>query len=415
MKFVGPLAFVVTSLSCVQGQVGLWGQCGGIGYTGSTVCASGAVCTKQNDYYSQCIPSANTPSPSSNPTTPTPKPTPSTLKPSTSSPSTPSPPSSGVGKLPTNFTWTSTGPLVSAKNDGRNIRGVKDPTIVQIGDTYHVFGSVVSEAVGYNMVYFSFKDFALANQATFYYLVNTPIGPGYRAAPELFYFEPQNLWYLVFQNSNVAYSTNKDITNPNGRTVPKQFYTTEPSIITQKKGNGGWVDMFVICDSANCYLFSSDDNGHLYRAQTSISNFPNGMSQPVIAMQATDIYSLFEASAVYKAGNQYLLIVEAIGSDGQRYFRSWTSNSIAGTWTPLADTEAKPFARSNNVVFPGGAWTKSISHGELIRTQTDQTITLDLCKPIRFLYQGLDPSSGGSYNDLPWQLALLTQTNSPGC
>ncbi|CAK4453053.1 unnamed protein product [Aphanomyces euteiches] len=394
MKFVGPLAFVVTSLSCVQGQVGLWGQCGGIGYTGSTVCASGAVCTKQNDYYSQCIPSANTPSPSSNPTTSTPKPTPSTSKPSTSSPSTPSPPSSGVGKLPTNFTWTSTGPLVSAKNDGRNIRGVKDPTIVQIGDTYHVFGSVVSEAVGYNMVYFSFKDFAQANQATFYYLVNTPIGPGYRAAPVVFYFEPQKLWTSPTRTGG---------------------HTTEPSIITQNKGNGGWVDMFVICDSAHCYLFSSDDNGHLYRAQTAISNFPNGMSQPMIAMQATDIYSLFEVSAVYKAGNQYLLIVEAIGSDGQRYFRSWTSNSIAGTWTPLADTEANPFARSNNVVFPGGAWTKSISHGELIRTQTDQTITLDLCKPIRFLYQGLDPSSGGSYNGLPWQLALLTQTNSPGC
>ncbi|KAG9414616.1 hypothetical protein AC1031_008021 [Aphanomyces cochlioides] len=237
----------------------------------------------------RCAPSktsANTPSPSSNPTTSTPKP-------STSSPSTPSPPSSGVGKLPTNFTWTSTGPLVSAKNDGRNIRGVKDPTIVQIGDTYHVFGSVVSEAVSYNMVYFSFKDFAQANQATFYYLVNTPIGPGYRAAPEVFYFEPQKLWYLVFQNSNVAYSTNKDITNPNGWT-----------------GNGGWVDMFVICDSVNCYLFSSDDNGHLYRAQTSISNLPNGMSQPVIAMQATDIYSLFEASAVYKAGNQYTVLVD---------------------------------------------------------------------------------------------------------
>lgn len=30
-------------------------QCGGQGYTGATACASGTTCTKQNDYYSQCI------------------------------------------------------------------------------------------------------------------------------------------------------------------------------------------------------------------------------------------------------------------------------------------------------------------------------------------------------------------------
>jgi hypothetical protein len=35
--------------------VALYGQCGGIGYTGSTICASGR-CVKSNDYYSQCLP-----------------------------------------------------------------------------------------------------------------------------------------------------------------------------------------------------------------------------------------------------------------------------------------------------------------------------------------------------------------------
>jgi len=32
-----------------------WGQCGGIGWTGPTVCASGSTCTKQNEWYSQCL------------------------------------------------------------------------------------------------------------------------------------------------------------------------------------------------------------------------------------------------------------------------------------------------------------------------------------------------------------------------
>ncbi|KAL3426760.1 glycosyl hydrolase family 10 [Phlyctema vagabunda] len=32
-----------------------WGQCGGSGFTGSTICACGSTCTFQNDWYSQCL------------------------------------------------------------------------------------------------------------------------------------------------------------------------------------------------------------------------------------------------------------------------------------------------------------------------------------------------------------------------
>lgn len=41
-----------------SGTVALYGQCGGINYTGSTTCASGATCFEYNPYYSQCISSA---------------------------------------------------------------------------------------------------------------------------------------------------------------------------------------------------------------------------------------------------------------------------------------------------------------------------------------------------------------------
>ncbi|MFG3299617.1 non-reducing end alpha-L-arabinofuranosidase family hydrolase [Micromonospora chersina] len=120
---------------------------------------------------------------------------------------------------------------------------------------------------------------------------------------------------------------------------------------------------------------------------------------------------LFEASNVYRVGDQYLLLVEAIGSDGRRWFRSWTAPAITGPWTALADTESNPFARANTVSFPGGAWTRDISHGELIRSGYDQTLTVSPCN-LRYLYQGLDPAAGGDYNGLPWRLGLLTQTNS---
>ncbi|KAK6613436.1 Endo-1,4-beta-xylanase 1-like protein 1 [Botrytis cinerea] len=48
-----------TSTAAASGTgaaVALYGQCGGVNYKGSTVCAAGATCTAQNDYYSQCIP-----------------------------------------------------------------------------------------------------------------------------------------------------------------------------------------------------------------------------------------------------------------------------------------------------------------------------------------------------------------------
>ncbi|KAF5315151.1 hypothetical protein D9619_007055 [Psilocybe cf. subviscida] len=37
------------------GTVARYGQCGGNGYTGATVCVSPYTCTKSNDYYSQCL------------------------------------------------------------------------------------------------------------------------------------------------------------------------------------------------------------------------------------------------------------------------------------------------------------------------------------------------------------------------
>jgi hypothetical protein len=76
--------------------------------------------------------------------------------------------------------------------------------------------------------------------------------------------------------------------------------------------------------------------------------------------------------------------------------RSWTAPAIIGPWTALADSEATPFARANNVTFDGTAWTQDISHGEMIRSRIDQTLTISP-RNLRYVYQGMDPNASDPY------------------
>ncbi|GLB37982.1 putative cellulose-binding GDSL lipase acylhydrolase [Lyophyllum shimeji] len=66
------IALALAPRSLAQGAA--WSQCGGIGWTGATTCVAGCICTKLNDYYSQCIPGtgSSTSTTSSSSTTPAP-------------------------------------------------------------------------------------------------------------------------------------------------------------------------------------------------------------------------------------------------------------------------------------------------------------------------------------------------------
>ncbi|MEV6878743.1 non-reducing end alpha-L-arabinofuranosidase family hydrolase [Amycolatopsis sp. NPDC051128] len=342
-----------------------------------------------------------------------PVPTTTPTSPTTTTPTTTTSGPPPTGSLPSSFRWSSSGPLIGPKPDSAHPNvAVKDTSVIYHGGKYHVFASTYTD--GYNLMYTSFTDWSQASAAPQYYLDRSPLGRGYRAAPQVFYFAPQRLWYLVYQTgAGGSYSTTSDINRPETWSAPKNFYGSMPQIVRDNIGNGYWVDFWTVCDTAKCYLFSSDDNGHLYRSETTLASFPNGFTNTVIAMRDANRNRLFEASNVYKiAGkSQYLLLVEAIGTDGRRYFRSWTAPAVAGPWTALADSESNPFARANNVTFPGGAWTRDISHGEMVRSNPDQTMEISPCK-LSYLYQGMDPNASGDYNHLPWRLGLLTQTNS---
>jgi beta-glucosidase len=97
------LTAVALAISLVEAQQPLYAQCGGIGWTGGTTCVSGAVCTKLNDYYYQCLAGTSTTTTTQPPTTTT---TPTTTNPTTTTTTTSSSPS-GTGA------WAS--PVAKAK------------------------------------------------------------------------------------------------------------------------------------------------------------------------------------------------------------------------------------------------------------------------------------------------------------
>lgn len=301
--------------------------------------------------------------------------------------------------------WKSTGVLIKPISDAtHDLVSVKDPTVVRYDNRWHVFATTANARGNWSMLYLSFADWADAADAKPYYLDQNPNLRGYHCAPQVFYFRPQKKWYLIYQSQPPQYSTTDDLSKPETWTKPQSFFATKPAGAARL-----WIDFWVICDDTYAYLFSTGDDGRLYRSRTRIEDFPKGMSDPEIAIQGRR-NDVFEGSMTYriKGTGTYLTLIEALGP--ARYYRAWTSDRLDGEWTPVpdADTFQKPFAGINNVTFDEGVtpWTKDISHGELIRDGYDQTLTIDP-NNLEMLYQGRDPTSNGRYSLLPYRLGLL--------
>lgn len=316
-----------------------------------------------------------------------------------------------LSRLKSPFSWVSSGPLLQpVKRTEDPCIAVKDPTIVQFGDRWHLYYTIRSRKRTHQIEYCNFAVWGEANKARRHVLKLTD---GYCCAPQVFYFTPHKQWYLVYQMTDPtrrvtlqpAFSTSTNLADPSSWSEPTLLFDVHPENIRF------WIDFWIICAEDKAHLFFTSNNGRMWRAETNLSNFPQGWSQPRVVLRD----DLSEASHIYRLNglNQYLALVEAQEAGGRRYYKAYLADKLDGDWQRLAATVELPFAGKPNVRFPGEPWTDSVSHGELLRAGYDERLEVDP-KTLQFLYQGVSDADrkGKLYGDIPWRLGLLKATDN---
>lgn len=296
-----------------------------------------------------------------------------------------------------NPTWNVDDPILfRTKAEPFDHFAVKDPTIVFTNGRYHMFYTGANASGGWQMLYSTATTLEGFRTAPHVFL--TRISESYFAAPEVFFFEPQGLWYLIYQDGTfgAAYATTNNIADPNSWSGPHSLGIS---------GNLGW-DYYVICDTASCYMYNSPDDGsrRIFLRRTSLSSFPTGWSAPTISLTDT-----FEGVNVYRsiADGQYYLVVEDLLDN--RYYELWTSTSAGGPWTRVSEK----WAWRGNLTFNGSAWTNNVSHGDILRAGINQRLEISDINHVDFLIQGTTQLSCCPYQQIPWDLGIIRNYPRP--
>lgn len=296
--------------------------------------------------------------------------------------------------------WQASAPLLTPRaGDYFDNVAVKDPTIVRFEGRWHLVYTARGTN-GYGLGYVSADALDRIEAAPRHPLAQLDGPQDYAAAPQLFFFRPQETWYLIYQtraaNYQPVYSTNKHLGDPAGWSPPQPLVAKEEA--------AKWIDFWIICDSERAYLFFTRNHKTQYAMHTPRGRFPEGFGdpQPVFG-------PLHEAAHVYRVAGTatYHMLYETRLDNEMRRFGLAKAPAPLGPW----ETVTEDYARGEQAAFRDGAapWTAEVSHGEFLRAGYDERMLYDP-NPARLLIQGIEPGKHtGPYPELPWRLGLLTR------
>jgi hypothetical protein len=209
--------------------------------------------------------------------------------------------------------WLAGPPVLTPREDTFDARAVKDPTVVRYEDLWHVFYTAcTSDKLG--IAYVAAPIFEELDAAPRTLLKQLAGGvDDYAAAPQVFYFAPQETWYLVYQtkdsNYQPVYSATKTIDDPDSWSPPKP--------LADKFERDKWIDFWVICDKTTACLFYTRNHRDVYVQTTPLDDFPEGFGDPRKAFGP-----VHEAVHIYEAANrdEFHMLYEVRTDDGFRKF-----------------------------------------------------------------------------------------------
>jgi len=307
-----------------------------------------------------------------------------------------------VAEVDVGSRWAVGDPILSPGPEGSfDEVAVKDPSIVFFEETWHLFYTARSKTE-YTTGYVSAKKLTGLQSAPRHELRMIRGESRYGCAPQIFYFEPQRKWYLIFQNrdSNYqpAFSTTATIPNP------ESWNKAKP--LLPKDHPAKWIDFWVICDRTKAYLFYTQAHKGVIVRATDLESFPNGWGEGRMVFEG-----VHEAVHVYKVKgrDEYHMIYE-LNKGAIRSYGLAVAGDLAGSWRRITDSYAS--GDQLEAVDQTEPWTEMVSHGEVLRSGSDAQMEYEP-ENCLWLIQGLlRRNAKGSYPSLPWKLGIMRRIGS---
>lgn len=350
--------------------------------------------------------------------------------------------------------WTVSEPILQAGPKGSfDDIAVKDPSIVHYKGKYHLFYTSKFTRETAEKLKAEGVPVPVSRSGTGYVSAQTLDGLSEAKrynlgaivdevviAPQVFYFEPQKLWYII-AHKNIEdsydlvpiYLTNPNIEDVNGWSEPKELLPKPPPGFF-------WIDFRVICSDEKAHLFYADHRGSLFRIECPLEEFPQGLKKAVKnrgrgpdygkgktvltewGVDEKGKWRLHEAVSVYyvKEADKYLALGEAVRphptrapywDSRNRFMIAWISDTIEGPWKRVESSSNEFAGNPDNLYNEDGTKSKydQVSHFTLLRSGYNQKMEIDNFK-LNLVFQAFDAEGIGDdyvYDDLPWELAIM--------